>query len=162
MNALVTTLATLLVPGVASLVVPYFILRATGQPLLRALGAVQIAALLLAFGGAAMVVWVSFSFVRHGGGTPVPVVPPKRFVSHGLYRWVRNPMYVGALLVLVGVVIFYGSLWVLVYAAGLWAALHSFTVLFEEPQLKRRFGAPYETYLKEVPRWIPRARRTRA
>jgi protein-S-isoprenylcysteine O-methyltransferase Ste14 len=118
MNALVTTLATLLVPGVASLVVPYFILRATGQPLLRALGAVQIAALLIAFVGAAMVVWVSFSFVRHGGGTPVPVVPPKRFVSHGLYRWVRNPMYVGALLVLLADVIYTGSLWILIYTAA--------------------------------------------
>jgi protein-S-isoprenylcysteine O-methyltransferase Ste14 len=162
MNALVTTLATLLVPGVASLVVPYFILRATGQPLLRAFGAVQIAALLIAFVGAAMVVWVSFSFVRHGGGTPVPVVPPKRFVRHGLYRWVRNPMYVGALLVLLAVVIFTGSLWILVYTAGLWAALHTFTVLLEEPQLKQRFGATYETYLKEVPRWIPRPPAARA
>jgi protein-S-isoprenylcysteine O-methyltransferase Ste14 len=57
---------------------------------------------------------------------------------------------------LVGVVVFYGSLWVLAYAAGLWAALHTFTVVLEEPQLTRRFGAPYEEYLRQVPRWIPR------
>ena len=162
MNALVTTLATLLVPGVACFVVPYYILRATHQPMLRAMGLVQIAALPLAAVGVAMVVWVSFSFVRHGRGTPMPLDPPKCFVSHGLYRWVRNPMYVGALLVLLAVIIYYGSLWVLVYTAGMWAALHTATVLLEEPQLKRRFGAPYETYLKEVPRWIPRAPGIRA
>jgi protein-S-isoprenylcysteine O-methyltransferase Ste14 len=71
-------------------------------------------------------------------------------------------MYVGALLVLAGVVIFYGSLWILAYAAGLWAALHTFTVVLEEPQLKRRFGEPYETYVKEVPRWVPRVPGRRA
>jgi len=156
MNALVTTLATLLVPGVACFVVPYYILRAAHQPVLRAMGLAQIAALPLAAVGVAMVVWVSLSFVRHGRGMPVPIDPPKRFVSHGLYRWVRNPMYVGAVLVLLAAVIFTGSLWILVYTAGLWAALHTFTVLLEEPQLKRRFGAPYEEYLKLVPRWTPR------
>jgi protein-S-isoprenylcysteine O-methyltransferase Ste14 len=156
MNAVPTTLATLLVPGVACFVVPYYILRATHQPVLRAMGVAQIAAMPLAAVGLAMVVWVSFSFVRHGRGTPVPIDPPKHFVSHGLYRWVRNPMYVGALLVLLAVVIFYGSLWILIYTAGLWAALHTFTVLLEEPQLKQRFGEPYEEYQNRVPRWIPR------
>lgn len=57
---------------------------------------------------------------------------------------------------LLAVVIYYGSLWILIYTAGLWAALHTFTVLLEEPQLKRRFGAPYEEYQNRVPRWIPR------
>ncbi len=109
MNALVTTLATLAVPGVFCFVVPYFILRATHEPLLITLGILQVLALALAALGVAMVVWVSFSFVRYGRGTPVPIDPPKQFVSHGLYRWVRNPMYVGALLAIVGVVIFYGS-----------------------------------------------------
>ena len=156
MNAIVTILATLFVPGAACFLVPYYILRATHQPLSRAVGPLQIAALPLAVAGIAMVVWVSDSFVRHGRGTPVPIDPPKHFVSHGLYRWVRNPMYVGALLVLAAVTIFYGSAWILLYTLGLWAALHTFTVLLEEPQLKRRFGATYEAYLKEVPRWIPR------
>lgn len=156
MNALVTTLATLAVPGVFCFVVPYFILRATQEPLPTTLGILQVLALTLVALGVAMVVWVSFSFVRYGRGTPVPIDPPKHFVSHGLYRWVRNPMYVGALLMLVGVVVFYGSLWVLAYAAGLWAALHTLTVVLEEPQLTRRFGAPYEEYLRQVPRWIPR------
>lgn len=156
MNAIVTTLATLLVPGAACVLVPYYILRATHQPLSRAVGPAQIAALPFAAAGMAMIVWVSFSFVRHGRGTPVPIDPPTHFVSHGLYRWVRNPMYVGALLMLIAVIIYYGSVEVLVYAAGLWAALHAFTVIFEEPQLRRRFGETYQMYRGQVPRWIPR------
>jgi protein-S-isoprenylcysteine O-methyltransferase Ste14 len=161
MHAIVTTLATLLVPGVACFVVPYFILRGTHQPLLHAFGAAQVIALPVAALGAWMVIWVSYSFVRHGRGTPVPIAPPKEFVSHGLYRWVRNPMYVGALLILAAVALFYGSPWIVLYALGLWAALHTFLVLLEEPQLKRRFGAAYEAYLRDVPRWIPRAPRER-
>jgi protein-S-isoprenylcysteine O-methyltransferase Ste14 len=155
-DTVITALATMLVPGVACFLVPYHILRATHQPLSRAVGPVQIAALPLAAAGIAMVVWVSFAFVRHGRGTPVPIAPPKHFVSHGLYRWVRNPMYVGALLMLIAVIIYYGSVEVLVYAAGLWAALHAFTVIFEEPQLRRRFGQTYQMYRGQVPRWIPR------
>ncbi len=160
MNAIVTTLATLLVPGAACFVVPYFILRGTDQPLLHPFGVLQALALTLVALGSWMVIWVSYSFVRHGRGTPVPIDPPKHFVSHGLYRWVRNPMYVGALLVLAAVVIYYGSAWVLLYACGLWAALHTFLVVLEEPQLRRRFGAEYEAYLRDVPRWIPRAPRS--
>jgi len=156
MNAIVTTLATLLVPGVAGFAVPYFIVRATHQPLLRAFGVSQAIALPVAALGVWMVIWVSYSFVRHGRGTAVPIDPPEHFVSHGLVRWVRNPMSIGALLVLTAVTIFHGWAWILLHALGLWAALHTFLVVLEEPRLKRRFGSLYEIYLNQVPRWIPR------
>jgi len=103
-----------------------------------------------------MVLWVSIVFVRKGQGTPIPIEPPTRLVLQGLYRYVRNPMYAGAVLILLGDVIFFHSGWLLLYAVGLWSALHIALVVFEEPQLKKRFGADYEQYLKAVPRWIPR------
>jgi protein-S-isoprenylcysteine O-methyltransferase Ste14 len=136
MNAIITMLATLLVPGVACFVVPYFILRGTNQPLLHAFGVVQALALPVALLGVWMVIWVSYSFVRHGRGTPVPIDPPKHFVSHGLYRWVRNPMYVGALLA--AVVIYSGSPWIPAPPHSPWFALHTFLLCSNPAQTPLR------------------------
>jgi protein-S-isoprenylcysteine O-methyltransferase Ste14 len=158
MTALKSILATIFVPGIACLLIPYFILRGSGIPLAHALGFWQIIAIPVAIVGVYMVVWVSFSFVRTGRGTPIPIDPPKHLVVHGLYRYVRNPMYAGAMLVLLAEVVYYSSIWVFIYTTFLWMALHTFTVVLEEPQLKRRFGAEYERYLESVPRWVPRVR----
>jgi protein-S-isoprenylcysteine O-methyltransferase Ste14 len=105
--------------------------------------------------GAGMVVWVGYAFVTRGKGTPVPIDPPRRFVADGLFRYVRNPMYVGALLVLLGEALLFRSVWIVLYAAGLWLVLHTFLVVFEEPQLGRRFGSSYRAYVESTPRWIP-------
>jgi len=72
-----------------------------------------------------------------------------------LFRYVRNPMYVGALLVLLGEALLFRSVWIVLYAAGLWLVLHTFLVVFEEPQLGRRFGSSYRAYVESTPRWIP-------
>jgi protein-S-isoprenylcysteine O-methyltransferase Ste14 len=69
-------------------------------------------------------------------------------------------MYVGALLIILAEAIYFRSLPLVLYAAGLWIILHTFIIVFEEPQLKRRFGLPYEQYLQEDPRWIPRLQRS--
>jgi protein-S-isoprenylcysteine O-methyltransferase Ste14 len=156
--ALEAFLATIIVPGVACFIVPFTILRATGVSLDRPVGIVQLFSIALAGLGSAMVIWVSTTFVREGKGTPVPLNPPTRFVAGGLYRYMRNPMYVGALTILMAEALYFGSIWLLVYAAGLWLAFHLFLVLWEEPQLKRRFGAAYERYLEQVPRWLPKLR----
>jgi len=126
------------------------------HPLSPGIGLVQVFAGLVVACGLYMVLWVSIVFVRKGQGTPIPIEPPTRLVLQGLYRYVRNPMYAGAVLILLGDVIFFHSGWLLLYAVGLWSALHIALVVFEEPQLKKRFGADYEQYLKAVPRWIPR------
>lgn len=155
-NALVSALATILVPGVAAVLVPCWILRATdglAGPLIGPLEMVAIALVLL---GGVMVVWVSSAFVIRGKGTPVPVAPPENLIAAGLYRFVRNPMYVGALLALVAEAAFFRSAWILLYAGFLWLALHTFTVLIEEPDLERRFGDSYRDYKARTPRWIPR------
>ena len=151
-----TTMATVLVPGGFCFLVPYFILKASPDPNSTSMGLLQIFAGLILLCGLYMVLWVSTAFVRQGHGTPIPIEPPTRLVVHGLYRHVRNPMYVGAVLILLGEVIFFSSGWLLMYAAGLWTALHTFLVVFEEPQLKQRFGADFTQYMQLVPRWIPK------
>jgi protein-S-isoprenylcysteine O-methyltransferase Ste14 len=100
--------------------------------------------------------WVRF--VRRGLGTPAPVLPPERLVVSGFYRYVRNPMYVAVLVTLVGESLLLGSRSILVYAAIVATCCHWFVVLYEEPALRRRFGADYDDYCRRVHRWRPRFR----
>ena len=158
MLSLKTAVATIVVPGTASVLVPYFILRAADVSLAVPIGLIQLTAILVAALGLYMIVWVSAAFVRQGQGTPNPIEPPTRLVVTGLYRFVRNPMYVGALLIILAEAVYFRSVWLVLYAFGVWAALHIALVIFEEPQLTKRFGADYEQYLKTVPRWIPKIR----
>ncbi|MGH7198707.1 MAG: methyltransferase family protein [Candidatus Omnitrophota bacterium] len=96
-----------------------------------------------------------YDFIATGRGTPAAWDSPAVFVRKGFYRFVRNPMYVGMFLILAGEAVFFGSLLLWVYAAVLWLCFHLFVVFYEEPALKKKFGQTYETYLKEVPRWVP-------
>lgn len=95
-------------------------------------------------------------FVREGRGTPAPFWPTERLVVTGLYRHVRNPMYLGVVAMILGQGLFFGSRAILLYAACAAVAFHFFVRLHEEPSLRRRFGAEYEAYCREVPRWRPR------
>jgi protein-S-isoprenylcysteine O-methyltransferase Ste14 len=97
-------------------------------------------------------------FVVEGLGTPVPVAAPDRLVVGGLYRYVRNPMYVAALAIIVGQALALGQLGLLLYAAVLWLITAAFVRFYEEPTLTRRFGADYEAYRRAVPAWWPRLR----
>lgn len=156
MLSLKTALAIVLVPGAACLLFPYFILKSSHIQLDRSIGLPQVLGMVIAALGISMILWVGATFVRRGKGTPIPIEPPKRLVINGLYRYVRNPMYVGAVLIVIAEGIYFGSWLLLLYAAGLWAMLHLAMVIFEEPQLKRRFGKEYEQYMAVVPRWLPR------
>jgi protein-S-isoprenylcysteine O-methyltransferase Ste14 len=111
--------------------------------------------------GVAIYLWCAFwAFARVGGGTPAPIDPPRRLVVHGLYRWVRNPMYIGVLLMLSGEAIVFVERDVFVpYALAIAAGFTLFVLFYEEPTLRRMFGAEYEEYCRHVPRWIPRAPR---
>ncbi|HSJ31813.1 MAG TPA: isoprenylcysteine carboxylmethyltransferase family protein, partial [Longimicrobiales bacterium] len=93
---------------------------------------------------------------RIGRGTPAPMDPPKHLVETGPYRWVRNPMYLGLGLLLLGEAILLGSVRILVLIAVLFALLHAFITWYEEPALERKFGDDYRAYRKRVHRWIPR------
>jgi protein-S-isoprenylcysteine O-methyltransferase Ste14 len=96
------------------------------------------------------------TFVVLGRGTPAPFDPPRKFVATGPYRWVRNPMYAGVFLVLVGYALCTSSVAALLVAFAMLGAAHLFTVFYEEPSLRRRFGSSYEEYVRSTPRWLPR------
>jgi protein-S-isoprenylcysteine O-methyltransferase Ste14 len=108
--------------------------------------------------GVAALLWCFWDFLVKGRGTPAPIDPPKELVISGLYKYVRNPMYVGVLLVIIGHFLWFGFWNLLIYAALVFIAFHSFVTYYEEPNLKNRFGGAYADYLKRVPRWIPRFR----
>jgi protein-S-isoprenylcysteine O-methyltransferase Ste14 len=95
-------------------------------------------------------------FAVEGMGTPAPVFPTEHLVVKGFYRFVRNPMYVSVLAVLLGQAMFLGDIDILEFAVCAWLAAHLFVISYEEPTLRRTFRAEYEAYRMNVPRWIPR------
>ena len=95
-------------------------------------------------------------FALEGLGTPAPVAPTEKLVVGGIYRHVRNPMYVAVLSIILGQALLFSSWAVVVYAVIATTAMISFVKLYEEPTLARRYGAEYETYRRNVPGWLPR------
>jgi protein-S-isoprenylcysteine O-methyltransferase Ste14 len=108
--------------------------------------------------GSPIILWCFRDFTFKGRGTPMPTDPPRELVVTGPYRYVRNPIYVGVLLIYTGYFLWFGYWTILAYAALAFIGVHSFVVLYEEPALKRKFGASYEEYIKNVPRWVPKFR----
>ncbi len=106
--------------------------------------------------GGVMILWCFWDFTFKGHGTPNPIDPPKELVTRGLYRYVRNPIYVGVLTILIGHFFWFKTIWMLAYAVVVFLVFHLFVTLCEEPTLKKKFGAEYEEYCKSVPRWIPK------
>jgi len=148
-------LFTLIVPTTVGVLVPWWV-ASHGMPedwgLLRYLGWPAIVA-----GAASYLVCVR-DFVVRGRGTPNPLDPPRHFVASGLYRHVRNPMYVSIGLVILGEAALWQSRAVLLVLLFLWPLFHLFVTRYEEPHLRTVFGAEYEDYLRRVPRWVPRLR----
>ncbi|MGO9340595.1 MAG: methyltransferase family protein [Terracidiphilus sp.] len=118
----------------------------------------QFAGMTIGSAGALVALWCVFTFVVKGRGTPAPFDPPRRLVIQGPYRFVRNPMYLGAALALAGAACFYMSAMLLVYGAIFLLVTHLFVVGYEEPTLRRTFGQDYEAYCHRVRRWWPRVR----
>lgn len=105
--------------------------------------------------GLAIYIWCSSSFVLYGKGTPIPFTPTKKLVVTGLYRFVRNPIYIAGSLVLAGEALLFQSIGIFIYCSLLFAVFN-IHVFIEEKLLADQFGATYEQYCKSVPRWIPR------
>jgi len=97
-------------------------------------------------------------FALKGLGTPAPIAPPRRLVVSGYYRYVRNPMYVAVLALVLGQALVFESLPLLAYAIILWLGFHMFVAGYEEPVLRASFGEEYASYCAHVPRWMPRLR----
>jgi len=150
-----SALFLVLAPGVVAGLAPWWIARReTGHTSLvlplRGIGMALIA-------GGALVLVESFArFALRGLGTPAPVFPTKRLVITGLYRYVRNPMYVAVMAVILGQSLLWGSARVLAYGVVVWLGFHLFVLFYEEPTLRGRYGAEYERFCANVPRWIPR------
>ena len=100
----------------------------------------------------------AFAQFAKAGGTPMPVAPTEHLVVTGFNRYVRNPMYVGLLVAILGQALLFGSLGLVVYAAVVWIVTASFVRWYEEPTLTSRYRSQYETYRQNVPAWIPRLR----
>jgi protein-S-isoprenylcysteine O-methyltransferase Ste14 len=145
-------------PGVMAGLIPWLLTRwQVREPLpywvpLRVLGGVLLVA------GLIVVIQAFVRFVVEGFGTPVPVAAPERLVVGGVYRYVRNPMYVAILAAIVGQALLLGQLGLLLYAAAFWLITAAFVRFYEEPTLTRRFGVDYEAYRRAVPAWWPRLR----
>jgi len=144
-----------LAPGVVAGVVPWLLTGWNAHdvplaPLARAIGAALVVA------GAVVLVHAFVHFVVEGLGTPAPIAPTERLVVGGLYRYVRNPMYLAVEAAIVGQALLLGRVVLLVYAVALGAAFVAFVRWYEEPTLRRQFGEEYETYRRAVPGWRPR------
>jgi protein-S-isoprenylcysteine O-methyltransferase Ste14 len=106
--------------------------------------------------GLAVILHCTGLFSRLGRGTPVPIEPPDRLVIRGIYRYCRNPMYLGQLALLLGLFVYRGEALLLVHLALYAGVVRAYVVRWEEPELRRRFGEEYLRYLERVPRWLPR------
>jgi protein-S-isoprenylcysteine O-methyltransferase Ste14 len=152
-----TVLHTVLLPGSLVVALPYWLLQESADAVALSVARVQflIGALLMMLG--ATVLGLCFrDFVVSGKGTPNPLHPPRILVSERLYRYIRNPIYVAVITILVGEALAFGAPVLIGYAALVWLVLQGFVVFYEEPTLRRGFGAHYEAYCRAVPRWIPR------
>jgi protein-S-isoprenylcysteine O-methyltransferase Ste14 len=153
--------ATLFI-GLLLIYLPSQLLRWAGISRPASLDWPQIAASIVAFVvgslGAIIALSCVAAFVFIGKGTPAPFDPPRRLVVRGPYRFVRNPMYLGAALALASAALYYQSVALLLFVAGFLLVTHLFVVLYEEPTLKRSFGPDYEMYCHTVRRWWPRIR----
>jgi protein-S-isoprenylcysteine O-methyltransferase Ste14 len=147
----------LILPGSVTLLIPYFILSARGGIVVPPWGPAQYAAVLVIAAGAAVLIRCIADFARIGRGTLAPVDPPKTLVVRGLYRYVRNPMYVGVLGVLVGEALLFQSVPLLTYTAIWYLFVNLFVIFYEEPTLRAQFGESYEQYRRAVGRWLPRS-----
>lgn len=152
-----TALFTILVPGLVAGAIPQLLAKRRPYPRLpissttaRIIGGMSL------LSGVLLYVHTALQFGTEGRGTPSPTDEPEELVTGGIYAYVRNPMYMGVILVVVGQAFLRRSVAVLWWAAGCWIGFHTRVVRDEEPHLAERHGEEYERYRTTVPRWIPR------
>ena len=148
----------LIAPFTIAAVVPWTITRWRVEPTLLGVPGERIVGGVITLVGAFVLIDCFRRFVTEGRGTPAPVLPTQVLVVTGAYRHVRNPMYFGLVTAVLGQALVFGNLELLVYGLALAAVFHSFVRLYEEPTLRRRYGADYDDFTANVPRWLPRLR----
>jgi protein-S-isoprenylcysteine O-methyltransferase Ste14 len=150
-----TLIFTIIVPGAIIALIPYLLLSRNPASFAR-IGPFQLIGLIPLAVGVAIYFKCAWDFASTGKGTPAPIDPPKHLVTRGLYRHVRNPIYIGVLITLLGEAWLFSSPALVVYAAIVITWQRLFVVFYEEPALKRKFGESYSNYLARTPRWIPK------
>ena len=148
----------LIAPGVVVGLIPWLLTRWQAREPLPYWTPVRVLGGILLVAGLIALVQAFVRFVVEGFGTPAPVAAPDRLVVGGVYRYVRNPMYVAVLAAIIGQALLLGRLGLLLYAGAAWLIVAAFVHWYEEPTLTRRFGAEYEAYRRAVPAWLPRLR----
>lgn len=156
MKLLIKNLAfTIIVPGTVAVYIPLFLFSDSTW----ASGPLFGVGIILGGLGSVLYGWCVWDFATRGFGTPAPIAAPKKLVSHGLYRYSRNPMYVAVVFVILGWASAYASMNLLLYAAGIGLAFHLRVVIHEEPHLLNSFGEEYEDYRSRTNRWFPGMRK---
>ena len=145
-----------LAPGFVAGVFPYWISHWQLRPALFGLSALRVFGVLLIAGGVPTILDSFARFALQGLGTPAPVLPTKHLVVTGIYRHVRNPMYVGVAATILGQGLLFCNVRVLEYGLFVWLTFHLFVLGYEEPKLRSTFGDEYKEFCANVPRWIPR------
>jgi protein-S-isoprenylcysteine O-methyltransferase Ste14 len=136
--------------------IPWWISRWQMQPPLFGLYPLRIAGGVLILAGLPVLLDSFARFALQGLGTPAPIFPTRRLVVSGWYRYVRNPMYVAVVSVIVGQALLFGNVQVLEYGALVWLCFHLFVLAYEEPTMRSTFVGEYREFCAHVPRWIPR------
>src|SRR6266446_4235849 len=153
--AIVTVIFLIVVPGSVAVLVPRLILGTQLRPVSR-ISSIGWLGLPLVIGGAIILLDSFARFVVQGLGTPAPVFPTRHLVVSGLYRYVRNPIYVAVVVAILGQGLILGNVALLAYGGLVWLLFHVFVLVYEEPTLGTTFDAEYQSFCAEVPRWIPR------
>jgi len=143
-------------PGFVAGVVPWWLSHWHVRAAFLGLSVFRVVGALLILGGVPLILDSFARFALQGLGTPAPVLPTKHLVVTGLYRHVRNPMYVGVAAVILGQALVFGNIQVLEYGLFIWLAFHLFVLGYEEPTLRASFGEEYREFCANVPRWVPR------
>jgi protein-S-isoprenylcysteine O-methyltransferase Ste14 len=143
-------------PGTLAVWVPWTICRWRMAPPLLGIFSLRILGALLIAAGLPVLLDSFGRFALQGLGTPAPIAPPRHLVVTGLYRYVRNPMYVAVSALIFGQGLSFGSAQVLEYGLAVWLGFHLFVLLYEEPTLRGKFDGEYEEFCANVGRWIPR------
>jgi protein-S-isoprenylcysteine O-methyltransferase Ste14 len=147
-----------LAPGFTAGLVPWALTKWEVQERVPYWLPLHVAGAVLIAAGVAVLLSAFWRFAVEGLGTPAPVAPPERLVVGGLYRFIRNPMYVAVEATILGQALLLGQLILFAYAAAFALAVGAFVHFYEEPTLRRRFGSEYESYRRAVPAWRPRRR----
>jgi protein-S-isoprenylcysteine O-methyltransferase Ste14 len=156
MSLLASALFLVLAPGTVAVVVPWWLTRWRPGPVPPGFDGVRLAGFVFTVAAFGVLLDAFWRFAWVGRGTPAPILPPETLVISGLYRHVRNPMYLAVLCMLLGQAVWLWRWELVAYAAAVACAVHLFVRSYEEPKLRAEFGQSYSRYCRHVRRWMPR------